>query len=102
MNYIALNTTDLTNVTELKLMIAGLPDSNSLPREKLLLSARIGDQIIDEKNEKQNAVYLMTDRMPAMGPLGGIAIYSIGNDYYNPKMNYENTRTVIQQMNPSK
>lgn len=102
LNYIALNTADLTNITELKLTIAGLPDNNILPREKLLLSARIGDQILNEKNEKINAVYLMTDRVPAMGPLGGIAIYSIGNDYYNPKMNYENTRTVIQQMNPSK
>ncbi len=102
LNYVALNTADLTNVTELKLMIAGLPDSNILPREKILLSARIGDQIVDEKNEKQNAVPLMTDRIPAMGNLGGLAIHNIGNDYYNAKMNYETTRTAIQQMNPSK
>lgn len=49
LNYIVLNTADLTNVSELNLMIAGLPDSNILPREKVLLSARIGDQIVDEK-----------------------------------------------------
>lgn len=102
LNYIVLNTANLTNVTELKLMIAGLPDSNVLPHEKILLSARIGDQIVDEKNEKQSAVPLMTDRVAAMGPLGGLAIHNIGNDYYNAKMNYETTRTAIQQMNPSK
>ena len=102
LNYVALNTAGLTNVTELKLMIAGLPDRNILPREKILLSARIGDQIVDEKNEKQNAVPLMTDRIPAMGNLGGLAIHNIGNDYYNAKMNYETTRTAILQMNPSK
>lgn len=102
LNYIALNTADLTHVTELRLMIAGLPANNVLPREKILLSARIGDQIVDEKNEKQSTVPLMTDRIPVMGSLGGLAIYSIGSDYYNAKMNYETTRTAIQQMNPSK
>lgn len=102
LSYIVLNSADLDNVTGLKLLIAGLPGSNVLPREKVLLSARIGSQMVDEKNVKQNAVPLMTDRVPALGPLGGLALYSIGNDYYNAKMNYETTRTTIQQMNPSK
>ena len=69
LNYIVLNTADLTNVSELNLLIAGLPDSNILPREKVLLSARIGDQIVDEKNEKQSVVPLMTDCVAAMGHL---------------------------------
>ena len=102
LNYIVLNTADLTNVSELNLLIAGLPDSNVLPREKVLLSARIGDQIVDEKNEKQSVVPLMTDCVAAMGPLGGLAIHNIGSDYYSANMNYETTRTAIQQMNPSK
>lgn len=102
LSYVVLNTADLTNVTDLKLTVEGLPDNTVLPREKILLSARIGDQIVDERNVKQNAVPLMTDRIPAMGSLGGLAIYSIGSDYYNAKMNYETTRTAIQQMNPSK
>lgn len=45
---------------------------------------------------------LMTDRVAAMGPLGGLAIHNIGSDYYSANMNYETTRTAIQQMNPSK
>ena len=102
LSYIVLNTANLTNVSELNLLIAGLPDSNILPREKVLLSARIGDQIVDEKNEKQSTVSLMTDRVAAFGPLGGLAIHNIGSDYYSANMNYETTRTAIQQMNPSK
>lgn len=101
LDYVVLNTADLDNVTALKLKVAGLPGDNVLPREKLLLSARIGNLMTDEKNEKQNAVFLITDRAAALGPLGGIAVYSVGSDYYNVKMNYETTRTAIQQMNPS-
>lgn len=102
LSYVVLNTADLTNVTDLKLQVAGVLASNKLPKDKLLLAARIGDQITDETSVKQDAVTLMTDRVASLGPLGGLGVYSIGKDYYNPEMNYEITRTAIQLMNPSK
>ena len=43
----------------------------------------------------------MTDRVASLGPLGGLAIYSVGDDYYQTKMHYAITRTAIQSMNPS-
>lgn len=101
LDYIVLNTADLTNVTDLKLQVAGVL-TNGLPKDKLLLAARIGEQITDEASVKQDAVTLMTDRVASLGPLGGLGIYAIGEDYYSPKMNYEITRMAIQLMNPSK
>lgn len=101
-DYIVLNTADLTNVTDLKLQVAGVLANDKLPNGKLLLAARIGDQITDETSVKQDAVILITDRVASLGPLGGLGIYAIGKDYYSPEMNYEITRTAIQLMNPSK
>lgn len=102
LDYIVLNTADLTNVTDLKLQVAGVLASGALSKDKLLLAARMGGQIIDEASVKQDAVTLMTDRVASLGPFAGLGIYAIGDDYYSPKMNYEITRTVIQVMNPSK
>ena len=102
LNYIVLNTADLTNVTDLKLQVAGVLANSILPKGNLLLAARIGEQITDEASVKQDAVTLMTDRVVSLGPLGGLGIYAIGKDYYSSKMNYEITRTAIQLMNPSK
>lgn len=102
LDYVVLNTADLTNVTDLKLQVAGVLANDKLPKNKLLLAARIGDQITDETSVKQDAVTLMTDRVASLGPLGGLGIYAIGKDYYSPKMNYEITRIAIQLMNPSK
>lgn len=102
LDYIVLNTADLTNVTDLKLQVAGVLANGALSKDKLLLAARMGGQIIDEASVKQDAVTLMTDRVASLGPLGGLGIYAIGDDYYSPKMNYEITRTAIQVMNPSK
>lgn len=102
LNYIVLNTAGLTNVTDLKLQVAGVLANGKLPKDKLLLAARMGDQMTDETSVKQDAVALMTDRVASLGPLGGLGIYAVGKDYYSPKMNYEITRTAIQLMNPSK
>lgn len=102
LNYVVLNTVDLTNVTDLKLQVAGVLANSKLPKDKLLLAARMGDQMTDEASVKQDAVTLMTDRVASLGPLGGLGIYAVGEDYYSPKMNYEITRTSIQLMNPSK
>lgn len=101
LDYVVLNTADLTNVTDLKLQVAGVI-GNGLPKDNLLLAARIGGLISDENSVKQEAVTLMTDRVASLGSLGGLGIYSIGDDYYSPRMNYEITRTAIQLMNPSK
>lgn len=102
LDYVVLNTADLTNVTDLKLQVAGVLANDKLPKDKLLLAARIGDQITDETSVKQDAVTLMTDRVASLGPLGGLGVYAISKDYYNPEINYEITRMAIQLMNPSK
>lgn len=102
LDYVVLNTVDIDNTSTLKLLVANMLNNEALPKDKLLLAARIGNKIVNENNVKQDAVIEMTDRIVSFGPLGGLAIYSIGDDYYQTKMNYETTRTTIQLINPSK
>lgn len=102
LNYVVLNTAALTNVTDLKLQVTGVLTNGIIPKDKLLLAAQIGNTMTDEAYVKQDAVELMTNRVMSLGPLAGLGIYAIGDDYYNAKMNYEITRTAIQQMNPAK
>ena len=62
----------------------------------------IGSKLTDEDLNKLDAVTEMTNRVISLGPLGGLAIYALGDDYYQAKMNYQTSRMAIQTMNPSK
>ncbi len=101
LDWIVLNTADTDNITELKLRVARALSYSGLGKEKLLLGAKMGNQITDENNVEQDAIAAMPDRVASLGPLGGLAIYAVGDDYYHEKMNYGTIRTAIQLMNPS-
>ena len=77
-------------------------ETYALSKEKLLLAAKIGSKLTDEDLNKLDAVTEMTNRVISLGPLGGLAIYALGDDYYQAKMNYQTSRMAIQTMNPSK
>lgn len=102
LDYIVLNTSEIDNVSDLKLLVASALNNKAIPKEQLLLAAKIDNQITNENGKKQDAVTEMTDRVASLGPLAGLAIYSIGDDYYHAKISYEVTRRTIQMMNPSK
>lgn len=102
LDYAVLNTTDIGTAVNLKLHVMNVLETYALPKEKLLLAAKIGALFLDEENVKQDAVMEMTNRVVSLGPLGGLAIYALGDDYYQAKMNYQVCRTVIQTMNPAR
>lgn len=102
LDYAVLNTADIATAVSLKLHVMNVLETYTLPKEKLLLAAKIGALFLDEENMKQDAVMEMTNRVVSLGPLGGLAIYALGDDYYQAKMNYQACRTAIQTMNPSR
>ncbi len=102
LSYVVLNTVNADNITDIKLQVASLLGNGTLSKDKLLLATQVGNELIDEENVAQNAVIELTDRVASFGPLAGLALYDIGNDYYHTTMNYETTRAAIQLMNPSK
>lgn len=101
LDYIVLNTAAIENAVKLKLQVTNALETYALPKEKVLLAAKIGAQLVDEDLKKVDAVTEMPNRVVSLGPLGGLAIYALGTDYYQANMNYQMSRTAIQTMNPS-
>lgn len=95
-------TSSFDNVVNLKLMMNSLLSAEGVSKEKVLLSAVIGGEIYDSNNSKKPQVPLILDYVASLGPLGGIALKNIGEDYSNPLTNYATTRGVISSMNPSR
>lgn len=102
LDYIVMGTAGIESAVSLKIYVANVINTYALPKEKLLLAAKMGAKIVDEENVKQDAVTNMIGRVIPLGPLGGLAIYALGDDYYQTGMNYQSCRTAIQMMNPSK
>lgn len=102
LNYIVLNTAAIENVVKLKLHVINAISTYALPKEKLILAAKINAKLIDEEKVTHDAVTEMTNRVVSLGPLGGLAIYALGEDYHSAQMNYLTSRMAIQTMNPSK
>lgn len=102
LDYVVMNTAGIESAVSLKIYVANVISTYALPKEKLLLAAKMGTKIVDEENVKQDAVTDMIGRVVSLGPLGGLAIYALGDDYYQTSMNYQSCRTAIQKMNPSK
>lgn len=101
LDYIVLNTAAIESAVKLKLQVTNALETYALPKEKVLLAAKIGAQLVDEDLKKVDAVTEMPNRVVSLGPLGGLAIYALGTDYYQANMNYQISRTAIQTMNPS-
>ena len=102
LDYVVLNTATIVSAVDLKLYVAGVIENFPSLKEKLLLSAKINEKLTNEEGESLGAVTEMTNRVVSLGPLAGLAIYALGDDYYHTKMNYETSRKAIQIMNPSK
>lgn len=101
LNYLVLNTANIEDAVRLKLHVTAMITAYALPKEKVILAAKIGLVLDDENLEPQDAVLEMTNRVVSLGPLCGLAIYAIGDDYYHAQMDYQVSRTAIQTMNPS-
>lgn len=101
-DYFVLDTENTDNVTELKMQVRAATGYADVPAEKLLLAAYIGAALLDEEQTEHVAITEMTKRVVSLGPLAGLGIYNIGEDYYDAEMNYKLTRNAIQTLNPSK
>ncbi len=101
-DYFVLDTENTSNATDLKLQVAGALGYGAVPAEKLLLAAASSSAILDEDRVEHAAIEEMSRRVVTLGPLAGLAVYNIGDDYYHANMNYSMTRSAIQTLNPSK
>ena len=76
--------------------------ASAVPREKLLLGAMTETEFIDEDKVNSNAIEALTLRVVELGPLAGLCIYNVNQDYFGSETVYSLTRSAIQKLNPSK
>lgn len=101
-DYFVLNTETTSNVTDLKMQVLGATGYAAVPQNKLLLAASAGFPLITEDQTEYDAISEMANRVVSLGPLAGLGLYNIGEDYYDAGMNYKLIRNAIQTLNPSK
>lgn len=102
MDYVVLDTEKTEHAADVKLQVLNALNYAGIEPGRLLLAAEMNAPLFDEERVEHAAIEEMARRVVAFGPLGGLAAYDIGEDYYHAKMNYETLSTAIQTLNPSK
>ncbi|WP_418992025.1 glycoside hydrolase family 18 [Alistipes sp.] len=97
-----LDATALENVYELQNNVDYAMGYLQIPASKLLLAASPEGTLNDTSGREQAAFGLITECVMGYGPLAGLAVYDLAEDYYNNAGNYLRTRSVITQLNPVK
>lgn len=101
-DYFVLDTKDTDNASTLKMQVFRALGASAVPREKLLLGAMTETEFIDEDKVNSNAIEALTLRVVELGPLAGLCIYGVNQDYFGSETVYSLTRSAIQKLNPSK
>lgn len=101
-DYFVLDTKDTDNASTLKMQVFRALGATAIPREKLLIAARTESEFIDEDKVNSNSIEALTMRVVELGPLAGLCIYDVNQDYFGTETVYSLTRNAIQTLNPSK
>lgn len=101
-DYVVLDTEKTEHAADVGLQVLHAVNYAGIEPERLLLAAEINALLFDEERAEHAAVTEMARRVVGLGPLAGLAVYNIGEDYYHARMNYETVSMAIQTLNPSK
>jgi hypothetical protein len=100
-NYFVLDTTAAAHVMEVDMAIDYATGYASVPASKIILSATPSATITAVDNTKKDALTEVSRMVFTAGPLAGMGVYNVGEDYYDASINYRRTKQVIQLLNPA-
>lgn len=95
------------DVTEVPTLFAMLDDIDYLVNRfgiepsKLLLATSFSAAILDESLKEQAAIPVVARCVMTCGPLAGLALSGVNDDYYSPTVNYPQTKAAINLLNPA-
>ena len=98
---ILLTTTDAVNTFNIRSQLAYATDYAGIALEKIIITAEPGGKLTDENLVQQPAIAEAAKSVITMGPLAGLGIYNIGDDYYDAYINYKQTKHAIGLLNPA-
>lgn len=73
---------------------------HGVTKDKMLLSADFNGAFYDSDNAEVNVLEAMASQMTSLGPMAGLALYNIEQDYYDYDGNWLTLRSVISRINP--
>lgn len=106
-DYIVLQTQSAVDINGIG-VLAGASLQADVPADRIIIAALPpsldpGDPKTGMFTDKTTAIVSSAKWMKTPGSFtkAGLAIYRINDDYYNPELDYKNTREAIEIMNPS-
>lgn len=100
-DYFIYDTSHSENVSALGRDVDYLTDYLGIPAGKLLLAAAPSQTLVDADLDAQPALVQAARCVLSFGPLAGLAVFGIADDYYHPTSNYVSTREAITYLNPT-
>lgn len=100
-DYYLFDTSSINNLFTLRDQIDYLVERLGIPARKLLLATTPTDKIDDTSLRAQPALAAIARSVLAYGPLGGLAVNEVQDDYYDPNIAYPRTKEAIAIMNPT-
>lgn len=70
--------------------------------DKILIAARLDGIWYNEENVEMPVIQAMADNVGRYGPMAGLALYGIEDDYFQMDGTWMTVRSAIERLNPSK
>lgn len=94
-----LGTEKMKKMSDVRSLVTRATGYGAIPVKKLLLASPLAGSIYDENNNSAGILETLTARVRPLGPLAGLAMYGIEDDYYSPDGNYLTIRSTINELN---
>lgn len=73
-----------------------------VPDDKILIAASLDGIWYNEENVEMPVIQAMADNVGRYGPMAGLALYGIEDDYFHMDGTWMTVRSAIERLNPSK
>lgn len=100
-DYFMLNNTEVINLFNLRTQIAYAIDYVGIPATKIILTAEPAGKLTDDALVAHPAVSETAKCVIILGPLAGVGVYHVGDDYFDAHVNYKQTKQAINLLNPA-
>lgn len=99
-DYFILDMTSADNVFSVREEVDYALERLGIPASKLLLGTSPSDKINDSQLKSRAALAEVARCVMAYGPLAGLAVFVVTEDYYDPNVAYPRTKEAIAMLNP--
>lgn len=100
-DFIVVDVTAAASLFALQSEIDYLINRHGISASKLLLATTFSATMLDESLKEQTAIPAVARCVMTCGPLAGMGLYGVNDDYYSPTVNYPQTKAAIHLLNPA-